>query len=144
MDRLSLFVSHQLKRRFAWGVDDCVTFPADWLVENGHADPMGDLRGSYATAASCQRATGFFTDPVGAVAGRMAGLLAVAPDGQPERGDVGVVLFRSHGISQFHGAIHLDDGLWVARDITGLGLVDSAKVLAAWRSGADLQAGVAA
>lgn len=37
------------KRRHEIGVWDCCIYPADWLVINGHPDPMAAWRGTYAS-----------------------------------------------------------------------------------------------
>lgn len=134
MDTLQHFVSRQLRQAFAWGLDDCVTMPADWVAEIAGFDPMFDLRGRYDSLAGCQRLTGFLTDPLRMIAPRMAGADPVPP-AQAARGDVGVILLALGGAVQPHGGICLGDGAWVVRGQGGVTVGHPAKVLAAWRIG---------
>jgi hypothetical protein len=132
MDALQHFASRQMKVRFVWGVNDCITMPADWVDEVAGFDPMLDLRGRYDSAASCQRMTGFLTDPLRLIEPRMSPFAKVALS-EVARGDVGVVLSTFAGAMQPHGAVHLGDGLWLARGLSGISAVPVYKILAAWR-----------
>ena len=42
------------KKRFDWGVHDCLIFAADALVVQGRPDPAGPYRGVYSSAAEAQ------------------------------------------------------------------------------------------
>lgn len=74
-----------------WGVSDCCTFPGDWCVAQGRADPMARWRGRYASEAEAM-----------ALIERDGGLLAMFTVGcaeaglpevdEPQRGDIGVLL----------------------------------------------------
>lgn len=59
-------------------------------MENGHADPMGELRWTYDGPVSCQRATGFMLDPVG-VCSRQFESIGLQRGNELRAGDVGVV-----------------------------------------------------
>lgn len=131
-DRLSHFASLQMRRPFAWGADDCLTLPADWLAEVTGSDPMADLRGRYDSAAACQRLTGYFHDPVSVVAPRMGRF--AAQDGTVQRGDVGLVMTVLGNAPRFHGAIFLGQSKWLVRSIqTNIDLIQPEKVICAWR-----------
>ncbi len=54
---------------FEWGRRDCALLPADWFLHVHGIDPAAHLREAYHDLASCHRATGWFTDPVGVVEG---------------------------------------------------------------------------
>ncbi|MES2034818.1 MAG: hypothetical protein V4466_11620 [Pseudomonadota bacterium] len=54
-ERLASFLARAAMTPFDWGTWDCSLWLADWLVENGYADPAGHLRGRYDTALSCAR-----------------------------------------------------------------------------------------
>lgn len=131
-DRLQHFESRQMRLDFEWGVTDCMTLPADWIVETCGFDPMANLRGRYDSAARCQRLTGFFTDPVAAMGHRLD---ALARAETPARGDVGIVLQAGHRV----GAIHLGGRTWLARAPAGLTVFEPGKVLVAWSVGIALR-----
>lgn len=52
---LSDYLETVSKRRWQYGSLDCCTFMADWLMQNGYADPMADRRGTYANKAEYRR-----------------------------------------------------------------------------------------
>lgn len=131
MDLLQHFASRQVRQVFAWGIDDCVTLPADWVAEISGFDPMLDLRGRYDSLASCQRITGFLTNPLGVIAPRMNRFAVVAAQ-DVQRGDVAAVMSAMAGGVHAHGAICLGDGQWMARGAAGLTVLQPIKVLAAW------------
>ncbi len=81
---------------FVWGLDDCMTRLADWCIANGHPDPMGDLRYSYDSAVSCQKATGFLTDPVGVCSRQFEGVAGLQRGNELRAGDVAVVMRRDN------------------------------------------------
>ncbi len=76
-----------------WGEDDCMTAICDWLVMQGYADPMADLRGCYDDAPSCQRVTGFLRDPV-RVAGERFGAVGLTRGNELRAGDVAIIRRR--------------------------------------------------
>lgn len=134
MDALQHFASRQVRQTFAWGIDDCITLTADWVAEVAGFDPMLDLRGRYDSLASCQRMTGFLTNPLAVIAPRMAPL-ATVPIGDARRGDVGLVMSPGLGGMQAHGAICLGQRQWMARGVVGLTVLAPEKGLAVWRVG---------
>lgn len=42
------------RKKHVYGVHDCCTFPADWIVANGWPDPMADWRGGYVDASAAR------------------------------------------------------------------------------------------
>lgn len=134
MDLLQHFLSREVHHRFSWGDRDCITMPADWVREICGHDPMADLRGRYNSFASCERLTGFSTDPMWVILPRMVGLDAVdlADIG---RGDIGLVLLPFGGVLRPHGAIALGSGQWAMRGLSGVSVCQPSKVAAAWRVG---------
>jgi hypothetical protein len=77
------------KRRQA-GVHDCCTFPADWALRCGRADPMARWRGAYASEAAVEA---LIFDAGGLAALFAAGMrTAGIPEvDEPAAGDIGVV-----------------------------------------------------
>lgn len=134
MDALHHFASRQVRRAFAWGIDDCVTLSADWVSEVSGFDPMLDLRGRYDSLASCQRVTGFLTNPLVVIGPRME-RLPIIQAGDAQRGDVALVVSAIVGGMHAHGAICLGDSKWMARAPAGLTVLHPVKVVAAWRLG---------
>ena len=119
-------------RAFVWGECDCMTVMCDWVQEVTGIDACADLRGTYASAAECQRVTGYFRNPVGVVAHYLEGVAGLRRTATPQPGDVGVVELRQP--DGFHpvGAICLGRS-WAAK-AEGCGPVTfrPVRVLAAW------------
>lgn len=132
-DPLSYFLSLQMRVAFAWGECDCILQPADWVRVVTGTDPAADLRGRYHNAATCQRLTGFLTDPMPVIAPRLAFL--PRGEGDPARGDVGLVLRLMAGACTPHGAIYLGEGKWAVKDMDGSTFIEPHKVAAFWRVG---------
>lgn len=73
-------------RRREAGVHDCCTFPADWAVLCGHADPMAKWRGTYATDEAAEELIAQAADSImGESLGR-GGLEVLFADGMREAG----------------------------------------------------------
>lgn len=74
-------LAHYLRRRglmpFAWGLNDCALFAADWVLDCTGVDPMTDLRGSYATSEGAAK-----------VLARHGGLRALVRDRLPAYANV--------------------------------------------------------
>lgn len=108
---------------------------ADWVQAVKGVDPAHGLRLAYGTAGECQRLTGFFTDPVGVIAPRMAeaGLLPVS---EPVRGDVGLLMqAMGPGQARPHGAICIGRGFWAVKSETGVTAYLPDKIIMAWGVG---------
>ena len=52
---LADYLEKAAKRRWQYGVHDCCTFMADWIIDNGRPDPMRDRRGTYATLSDYRK-----------------------------------------------------------------------------------------
>lgn len=88
--RLHRYLIEAASQPHEWGVSDCCTFAADWVVECGYPDPMARWRGKYDTQ---QGAMSLIRDNGGLSMLWMLGMLDVGlpePDA-PRIGDVGVV-----------------------------------------------------
>lgn len=57
---------------FIWGETDCIMVLCDWINAVRGVDPAVNDRFTYDDAGSCQRATRYFTDPVGTLDSRFA------------------------------------------------------------------------
>jgi hypothetical protein len=132
MDTLYAHVHKWMASQFVWGESDCMLVLADYLVDLGYAD-IGDIwRGTYDSALSCQRVSGFLTDPVKPLreGAERIGLPATC---DPRRGDIGVItVCHKDGKVKAVGAVCLGQN-WAIRSEHSV-LVDKAlQVLAAWR-----------
>lgn len=131
MDKLYARIHRWMATPFVWGEDDCQLGIADYLVDLGYPDFGAKWRGTYDSALTCQKVSGYLTDPVKPMAGGLDGNLARTDE--PRRGDVGVISVR-HKDGKFRavGAIFLGQN-WAVRS-EGSVLVDKpSQVLAAWR-----------
>lgn len=101
-----------------WGVYDCCSFVADWVVECGHPDPMARWRGKY---DSEQGARDFIERSGGLCMIYLLGMSGIGlpePD-SPQLGDVGVVrVMGEHGPEEV-GAI-FGGKRWHLRSPNGL------------------------
>lgn len=109
------------------GQHDCATFPADWVVECGHPDPMAKWRGTYASEAGAEF---LIADAGGLTALFGEGLAALPNVSEFQAGDIGVIsLLGEEAGSIFTGqrwAFVADRGLAFASLSLG-------SVLYAWR-----------
>lgn len=93
---------------FRWGESDCCLIVADWIARVRGADPAAHLRGMYDSAGSCERETGFLSDPVAAVEDVLATIGGLDRVTEPSRGDVAV--YQRHGERWAFG------GVWTGTD----------------------------
>lgn len=112
------------KHRWQWGVYDCCTFPADWLMLCRGVDPMEPWRGLYHDEAGCID-----------ILAEAGGLVPLWTRGLGEQsaeaarpGDVAVVGLWGHEA----GAIWTGQR-WAVRAPRGLSLTDTVEVKAVWR-----------
>ena len=133
MDRLSAFMGLLIHRPFVWGFRDCVTVPADWVLSCTGKDPAADLRLTYDDAASCQRATRFFSDPLAVVGPRMQAC-GLAHTDDFARGDVGLIRLAAEDGTGAHGAICLGGIHWAAKKMDrGIVVIERPEIIAGWR-----------
>ncbi len=114
------------QQRWQWGVYDCCTFLADWIVLRGGADPMRGYRGRYSDEASStailQKAGGLvplWTEALGEPSD---------PDTPPEPGDVAILEAWGHE----GGGIWTGKN-WVIRSPRGWVATRQQTVKAIWR-----------
>ena len=131
MTPLYLEINRWLPLPFVWGETDCMIVLGDWIKRIHNIDPVEDIRGKYDSAMSCQRLTGFFTDPV-SVVGKFAEQASLEPRvGTAQRGDVGVLYHVSEGRMQPVGGLCLGKN-WAIKAPTGATTLVPFQVLAAW------------
>lgn len=111
------------------GTFDCVTIVADWIIANGHPDPMAHRRGAY---DSEEAALALISEAGGLVAlfDQFLGEAGIMErEGEPQPGDIGVVAIRGEEA----GAI-FTGGRWALVGERGLIFVtlDRANVLKVW------------
>lgn len=132
MDKLYARIHRWMASPFVWGEDDCMIAIADYLMDLGYPDCAAMWRGTYDSALTCQKVSGYLTDPVKPMK-ISADFLGLEQTDEPRRGDVGVISVR-HKDGKFRavGAIYLGQN-WAIRS-EGSVLVDRpSHVLAAWR-----------
>ena len=112
---------------FIWSEDDCMVALANYLVRLGYIDIAAKWRGTYDSAYTCNRASGFLTDPVKPLAEGVAMIPLVATDA-PERGDIGVIKFEGQRPT---GALYLGKN-WAVRGERMVHVGPAQIVLAAW------------
>jgi hypothetical protein len=92
---LAAFILESRRTAFAYGALDCLLWPADWIVLNGHPDPAAPYRGRYRSlrgALSFVKAAGGVLQLAEAGAER-AELIPIEP-ADAVSGDVGVGFFE--------------------------------------------------
>ena len=131
MDHLYAHLHRWMAEPFVWGKSDCILSLADYVISLGHPDPAAKWRGTYDSALSCQRVSGFLNDPVRLIEE------GVAPLGfrrvqAAERGDIGVIKVADSGKLVATGAICLGIN-WAVRGERSLVIGPAAEVVAVWR-----------
>jgi len=128
---LDAFLAANGAKPWAWGVHDCCMVLADWLVENGHADPAASWREAYRTEAECKAIVQAHGGLV-AIIDALAAAAALEPLSVPVRGAVGVIDGCRGVFDQQWGAL-FDGRRWQVRSARGfVGFTVSRPVLA-WR-----------
>ncbi|ULL01717.1 hypothetical protein FJV43_03580 [Bradyrhizobium sp. I71] len=133
--QLAIYLERVAGRDCAYGVHDCATLMADWLIARGYPDAMPDRRGTYATEAEYRAAIRSEGGMVAACRKRFArvGLAGVA---QPAAGDVALVLApNARGLRVPAGAIAMDRGRVALLSWPRGVVVATLPVLAAWSVG---------
>jgi hypothetical protein len=89
-DRLSRFLNKAAAKPFAWGVNDCLLWLADWILDQREIDPAYDFRGKYSTMLGAARIIRDAGGMQGLVDRRasLAGLRRASPG---SRGDIAIV-----------------------------------------------------
>ncbi len=126
-EKLSAFLDKSARRRFEWGVCDCMLEVADWLDQACGTDIANEWRGTYSTEEEAYVRLG--GDLVTAMRAEAASR-GLAETAQPQFGDIGIV--QPSGQDKPLGAILMASGRW--RMLTQVGVVLTAEVtvLVAW------------
>lgn len=125
---------------FVWGSCDCCLLLADWVRLRSGRDPAAHLRHTYSDAGSCQRVTGWFTDPVALVESCLDTVRG--PDlpcprvKAPAPGDIAVIDIPLGGRLQPVGALWTGS-VWGVKAQGGAGTIHrhGARLRAAWGVG---------
>ncbi len=112
---------------FIWSEDDCMVALANYLVRLGYPDIAAKWRGTYDSAYTCNRASGFLTDPVAPL---QAGVSEIPLDAteNPVMGDIGVVKFEGQRPT---GALFLGRN-WAVRGERAVHIGPAQIIMAAW------------
>lgn len=136
MDILYAHLHRWMAEPFVWGgsdrigASDCMLVLADYLVSLGYPDLGAKWRGQYDSRLSCQKVTGFLTDPVKVVAEGCATVPIPMTD-NPKRGDIGVVRVATAEGVYTPGAIYLGKN-WAFKGEHRVVIGPAIDVLAAW------------
>lgn len=134
MDDLYKEINSWLAKPFVWGECDCMLVLADWVLRVTGKDPAIDMRYTYDSKFSCQRETGYFTDPVGTVARCFEQNAGLKRTDHPVKGDVGVVEVPVDGKIEAAGGIFTGKS-WAVKAPQGATTLQPIRVLAAWSVG---------
>lgn len=128
--RLHRYLTEKASEPFEYGINDCATLAADWVVEHGHSDPMRRWRGKY---DSEQAARDLICAHGGLAMLWMLGTMdAELPEPDILRvGDVGIVQMATEQGQEEVGAIY-GGKRWVMLSEKGL-FCASVKPIMAWR-----------
>ncbi len=96
MSPLYLEINRWLATPFDWATANCAFVAADWVARVRGVDPAAPHRWTFDDMPGCQRATGFFTDPVGVVDRAMAAV-GIGRGNALAMGDVAVLRLRDTG-----------------------------------------------
>ncbi len=128
MTDLKAFLATYADKPFAWGVDDCCLFLADWFEANHGFDPAASLRQTYRDERSCHRLLFWSGGMVRLVSmlGSGVGIDRIRAD-QVRDGDIALIKVRHLKV----GAIRVGR-YWAVRN-ERIGFISKAKVIRAWR-----------
>lgn len=122
---LAAFLRAGGARPFAWGVQDCCLWAADWVLAATGRDPAAGWRGRYLTALGAAR----LVTRRGGFEAHVAACLAdvgLAETSDPGPGDVGIVELTNGPTFAVRAS-----GCWAAKSECGVVLAD-APYLRAW------------
>lgn len=127
---MQAYIDQAMPRPWVWGEHDCCCFVAGWVLERGHGDPMGFIRGRYDSERSALVA---IKRGGGLVKLWTRGMVEaeVLPTRRPRIGDVGVIRRATEDGGDEVAAICAGER-WVS--LVERGIVSGpGVVLAAWR-----------
>lgn len=118
-----------------WGIADCITLLADWVLRCTGIDPAEDVRLTYRSAGEAQRVWRFYSDPLRVVAPRLE-RCGLSRTDDHVAGDVGVVMIEDCAGTMPHGAICLGGQSWATKSVDcSVMRYEAPVVLAAWGVG---------
>lgn len=121
--RIIEFMQRYTDRPFAWGVDDCSLFIADWWRENHGVDPACELRGTYSTEIEKTR----IVENSGGLLKLVAGIAEGVGAKRATSVSTGCFALIEPGVC----AIYVQ-GYWVVRSEIGLTFNREARVIRMW------------
>jgi hypothetical protein len=128
MTDLKAFLATYADKPFAWGVDDCCLFLADWIEANYGFDPAASVRRTYRDKQSCHRLLFWSGGMVRLVSRLVSGAgIDRIPAHQVRDGDIALIRVKRLKV----GAIRVGR-YWAVRN-ERVGFVSKAKVIRAWR-----------
>lgn len=113
-EALADYIGRTAKAGWQWGVIDCTTWAADWIVLRTGIDPMAHWRGQYASEAEAEAIlaeTGLIE--------RWDAESGLPRQDEPMVGDAGVIDMRGQDTM----ALCLGGGRWAFRHPEGVGVV---------------------
>ena len=124
-EHLAWLVEQRRRAPFEWGVNDCASFAADAVLAMTGADPLGGLRGAWASHDEAQA----LLASMGGLAAAAENLLGPsAADGRARRGSI----VCAHMEGQEIMGVMLSGSLWCAPGPRGIVFRPRAEVVAAW------------
>lgn len=118
---LAEYLELSIREPWEWGLSDCSTFPADWILALTGIDPMDEWRGAYASEGEA--------NDIIAEAGSLTDLFGRGIDpiwqrcDEPTEGCVGVIVLRGEDGREIEvGAIHTGRR-WAVRSPRGLAML---------------------
>lgn len=137
MNRLAAFLNGWVARPHAWGQDDCIIGPLDWVSLVRGSDFAADIRMTYEGPTEAQRVYRFFTDPLPWATRVLEEQGGLARCATPVRGDV--ALFKAIGPGgrvQPTAGICIEAGHFACRaEVGGVLSLRPQGVMAAWEVG---------
>lgn len=125
-DPLAAYLKHVVRQPFRWGVNDCATFIADWMLIVTGRDGAAALRDRYHSPPTADVLHG----PLGLArtVDRCARGIGLRRTRTPRHGDVAVI----EGAGEVVCAIRTDRG-WLIKLDRGLMRIERARLVMAWR-----------
>ena len=130
MTELKAFLGSYADKPFAWGVDDCCLFLADWIEANYGFDPAATVRRTYRDKQSCHRLL-FWSGGIVRMVSRLVKAAGIdrIPASQVRDGDIALLRVKGSKV----GAIRRGR-YWAMRGEVGVVFLSSkTKVIRAWR-----------
>jgi hypothetical protein len=130
MSDLGAYLQRALRTPWVYGQWDCVGFIAGWCIERGRPDPM-TMRGRYSTARGALRIMKRSGGLAALVGNAMARVAIPQVQGEPEPGDIGVIITPTDDRTNRACAIWTG-ARWASLGVRGL-ICQPAEHVALWR-----------